>query len=207
MDKRFENNIVDIVGTIVSHPEFSYEKFGEKFCTFNIVSKRLSGYEDIIPVIVPERLFNIDNITIGKQLRVFGQFRSFNDHSDGGNHIVLSVFSQDIEEMEGSDLTINSIWIDGFICKNPVYRKTPQGREIADVIVAVNRQYGKSDYIPCIAWGRNARFVSRLQVGNRIRLSGRIQSRVYNKKISDDEVVEKTAYEVSVSKIELVKGE
>ena len=203
MDKRFENNIVDIVGTIVSHPEFSYEKFGEKFCTFNIVSKRLSGYEDIIPVIVPERLFNIDNITIGKQLRVFGQFRSFNDHSDGGNHIVLSVFSQDIEEMEGSDLTINSIWIDGFICKNPVYRKTPQGREIADVIVAVNRQYGKSDYIPCIAWGRNARFVSRLQVGNRIRLSGRIQSRVYNKKISDDEVVEKTAYEVSVSKIEV----
>ena len=163
--------------------------------------------KDVVPAIVSDRLTDIGNITVGKRFRVFGQFRSFNDHSDGINHIVLSVFSQDIEEMEGSDLAINSIWIDGFICKNPVYRKTPQGREIADVIVAVNRQYGKSDYIPCIAWGRNARFVSRLQVGNRIRLSGRIQSRVYNKKISDDEVVEKTAYEVSVSKVELVKEE
>ena len=201
------NNSVEISGEIVSSPVFDHETFGERFYKFFISAERLSGCKDIIPVIVSERLFNIDNITIGKQLRVFGQFRSFNDHSDGVNHIVLSVFSQDIEEMEGSDLAINSIWIDGFICKNPVYRKTPQGREIADVIIAVNRQYGKSDYIPCIAWGRNARFVSRLQVGNRIRLSGRIQSRVYNKKISDDEVVEKTAYEVSVSKIDLVKEE
>ena len=201
------NNSVEIAGEVVSGPVFDHETFGERFYKFFVSAERLSGYKDIIPVIVSERLFNIDNITIGKQLRVFGQFRSFNDHSDGVNHIVLSVFSQDIEEMEGSDLAINSIWIDGFICKNPVYRKTPQGREIADVIIAVNRQYGKSDYIPCIAWGRNARFVSRLQVGNRIRLSGRIQSRVYNKKISDDEVVEKTAYEVSVSKIELVEEE
>ena len=197
------NNSVEIAGEVVSGPAFDHETFGERFYKFFISAERLSGCKDIIPVIVSERLFTIDNITIGKQLRVFGQFRSFNDHSDSGNHIVLSVFSRDIEEMEGSDLAINSIWIDGFICKNPVYRKTPQGREIADVIVAVNRQYGKSDYIPCIAWGRNARFVSRLQVGNRIRLSGRIQSRVYNKKISDDEVVEKTAYEVSVSKIEV----
>ena len=197
------NNSVEIAGEVVSGPVFDHETFGERFYKFFVSAERLSGYKDIIPVIVSERLFNIDNITIGKQLRVFGQFRSFNDHSDGVNHIVLSVFSQDIEEMEGSDLAINSICIDGFICKNPVYRKTPQGREIADVIIAVNRQYGKSDYIPCIAWGRNARFVSRLQVGNRIRLSGRIQSRVYNKKISDDEVVEKTAYEVSVSKIEV----
>lgn len=197
------NNSVEISGEVVSGPVFDHEIFGERFYKFYISAERLSGYKDIIPVIVSERLFTIDNITIGKRFRVFGQFRSFNDHSDGGNHIVLSVFSQDIEEMEGGDLAINSIWIDGFICKNPVYRKTPQGREIADVIIAVNRQYGKSDYIPCIAWGRNARFVSRLQVGNRIWLSGRIQSRIYNKKISDDEVVEKTAYEVSVSKIEV----
>ena len=201
------NNSVEIAGEVVSCPVFDHEIFGERFYKFYISAERLSGYKDIIPVIVSERLFTIDNITIGKRFRVFGQFRSFNDHSDGGNHIVLSVFSQDIEEMEGGDLAINSIWIDGFICKNPVYRKTPQGREIADVIIAVNRQYGKSDYIPCIAWGRNARFVSRLQVGNRIWLSGRIQSRIYNKKISDDEVVEKTAYEVSVSKIELVGEE
>ena len=197
------NNSVEISGEVVSGPVFDHEIFGERFYKFYISAERLSGYKDIIPVIVSERLFTIDNITIGKRFRVFGQFRSFNDHSDGGNHIVLSVFSQDIEEMEGGDLAINSIWIDGFICKDPIYRKTPQGREIADVIIAVNRQYGKSDYIPCIAWGRNARFVSRLQVGNRIWLSGRIQSRIYNKKISDDEVVEKTAYEVSVSKIEV----
>lgn len=197
------NNSVEIAGEVVSGPVFDHETFGERFYKFYISAERLSGYKDIIPVIVSERLFTIDNITIGKRFRVFGQFRSFNDHSDGGNHIVLSVFSQDIEEMEGGDLAINSIWIDGFICKDPIYRKTPQGREIADVIIAVNRQYGKSDYIPCIAWGRNARFVSRLQVGNRIWLSGRIQSRIYNKKISDDEVVEKTAYEVSVSKIEV----
>lgn len=197
------NNSVEIAGEVVSGPVFDHETFGERFYKFYISAERLSGNKDVVPVIVSERLFAIDNITIGNRFRVFGQFRSFNDHSDGGNHIVLSVFSQDIEEMEGSDLAINSIWIDGFICKDPIYRKTPQGREIADVIIAVNRQYGKSDYIPCIAWGRNARFVSRLQVGNRIWLSGRIQSRIYNKKISDDEVVEKTAYEVSVSKIEV----
>ena len=201
------NNSVEIAGEVVSGPAFDHETFGERFYKFFISAERLSGNKDVVPAIVSDRLTDIGNITVGKRFRVFGQFRSFNDHSDGVNHIVLSVFSQDIEEMEGSDLAINSIWIDGFICKNPVYRKTPQGREIADVIIAVNRQYGKSDYIPCIAWGRNARFVSRLQVGNRIRLSGRIQSRVYNKKISDDEVVEKTAYEVSVSKIDLVKEE
>ena len=201
------NNSVEIAGEVVSGPAFDHETFGERFYKFFISTERLSGNKDVVPVMTSDRLTDIGNITVGKRFRVFGQFRSFNDHSDGINHIVLSVFSQDIEEMEGSDLAINSIWIDGFICKNPVYRKTPQGREIADVIVAVNRQYGKSDYIPCIAWGRNARFVSRLQVGNRIRLSGRIQSRVYNKKISDDEVVEKTAYEVSVSKVELVKEE
>ena len=197
------NNSVEIAGEVVSGPVFDHETFGERFYKFYISAERLSGNKDVVPVMTSDRLTDIGNITVGKRFRVFGQFRSFNDHSDGGNHIVLSVFSQDIEEMEGGDLAINSIWIDGFICKNPVYRKTPQGREIADVIIAVNRQYGKSDYIPCIAWGRNARFVSRLQVGNRIWLSGRIQSRIYNKKISDDEVVEKTAYEVSVSKIEV----
>ena len=202
------NNSVEIAGEVVSGPVFDHETFGERFYKFFISAERLSGYKDIIPVIVSERLFNIDNITIGKKFRVFGQFRSFNDHSDGGNHMILFVFAQEINEAEDDDKEhINSIWLDGYICKKSEYRKTPKGREISDFVLAVNRQYGKSDYIPCIVWGRNAKYFSDLPVGKRIWLSGRIQSRVYNKKISDDEVVEKTAYEISVSKIELVEEE
>ena len=202
------NNSVEISGEVVSCPVFDHEIFGERFYKFYISAERLSGNKDVVPVITSDRLTDIGSITVGKIFRVFGQFRSFNDHSDGGNHMILFVFAQEINEAEDDDKEhINSIWLDGYICKKSECRKTPKGREISDFVLAVNRQYGKSDYIPCIVWGRNAKYFSDLPVGKRIWLSGRIQSRIYNKKISDDEVVEKTAYEVSVSKIDLVKEE
>ena len=204
MDKRFENNMVDIVGTIVSHPEFSYEKFGEKFCTFNIVSKRLSGYEDIIPVIVPEWMTS-DRDYYGRKVRVTGQFRSCNRNDRERNRLVLSVHANEIEEIDDDNesLSKNKIRLDGFICKSPIYRETPMGREIADVLLAVNRSYGKSDYIPCLFWGNNAKHVYTLGVGAHIKVYGRIQSREYVKQLSETESETRVAYEVSVNRFEV----
>ena len=204
MDKRFENNMVDIVGTIVSHPEFSYEKFGEKFCTFNIVSKRLSGYEDIIPVIVPEWMTS-DRDYYGRKVRVTGQFRSCNRNDRERNRLVLSVHANEIEEIDDDNesLSKNKIRLDGFICKSPIYRETPMGREIADVLLAVNRSYGKSDYIPCLFWGNNAKHVYTLGVGAHIKVYGRIQSREYVKLLSETESETRVAYEVSVNRFEV----
>ena len=204
MDKRFENNMVDIVGTIVSHPEFSYEKFGEKFCTFNIVSKRLSGYEDIIPVIVPEWMTS-DRDYYGRKARVTGQFRSCNRNDRERNRLVLSVHANEIEEIDDDNesLSKNKIRLDGFICKSPIYRETPMGREIADVLLAVNRSYGKSDYIPCLFWGNKARHVYTLGVGAHIKVYGRIQSREYVKRLSETESETRVAYEVSVNRFEV----
>lgn len=204
MDKRFENNMVDIVGMIVSHPEFRYEKFGEKFCTFNIVSKRLSGYEDIIPVIVPEWMTS-DRDYCGRKARVTGQLRSFNRHEGEKNHLVLSVHANEIEEIDNGkdDFNKNEITLDGFICKSPIYRETPMGREIADVLLAVNRSYGKSDYIPCLFWGNNAKHVYTLGVGAHIKVYGRIQSREYVKRLSETESETRVAYEVSVNRFEV----
>ena len=204
MDKRFENNMVDIVGSIVSHPEFSYEKFGEKFCTFNIVSKRLSGYEDIIPVIVPEWMAS-DRDYYGRKVKITGQFRSCNRNDRERNRLVLSVHANEIEEIDDDNesLSKNKIRLDGFICKRPIYRETPMGREIADVLLAVNRSYGKSDYIPCLFWGNNAKHVYTLGVGAHIMVSGRIQSREYVKGLAETESETRVAYEVSVNRFEV----
>ena len=204
MDKRFENNMVDIVGTIVSHSEFSYEKFGEKFCTFNIVSKRLSGYEDIIPVIVPEWMTS-DRDYYGRKVRVTGQFRSCNRNDRERNRLVLSVHANEIEEIDDDNesLSKNKIRLDGFICKSPIYRETPMGREIADVLLAVNRSYGKSDYIPCLFWGNNAKHVYTLGVGAHTKVYGRIQRREYVKRLSETESETRVAYEVSANRFEV----
>lgn len=204
MDKRFENNMVDIVGSIVSHPEFSYEKFGEKFCTFNIVSKRLSGYEDIIPVIVPEWMAS-DRDYYGRKVKITGQFRSCNRNDRERNRLVLSVHANEIEEIDDDNesLSKNKIRLDGFICKSPIYRETPMGREIADVLLAVNRSYGKSDYIPCLFWGNNAKHVYTLGVGAHIKVYGRIQSREYVKRLSETESETRVAYEVSANRFEV----
>ena len=206
MDKLFENNTVEVAGEVVTEPEYSHESFGERFYIFNISVKRLSGMLDIIPVTISERAINISEIRVGKRFKIYGQFRSFNKHMEHEHRLILSVFARDIMELDDNQLDVNEnyITLDGYICKEPIYRKTPLGREIADLLIAVNRSYGKSDYIPCIAWGRNARYSSDLDVGTHVKICGRIQSREYTKRISETESEQRMAYEVSVSSIELV---
>ena len=205
MNRVVENNQVTISGKIVSEFKFSHELYGEKFYLMDVEVPRLSGSSDKIPVMVSERLVDVEQDFMGVKVKVEGQFRSYNRHEEKKNRLVLSVFAREIElvdEIERSEKS-NQIYLDGFICKEPVYRETPLGREIADLLIAVNRPYGKSDYIPCICWGRNARFASGFEVGTRCSVWGRIQSREYNKKISETEVEKKTAYEVSVNKVEV----
>ena len=201
MENYMDNNNVEIGGEIIEEPEFSHEIYDEKFYKFSIKTKRLSEYEDILPVIISERLVNLNDIKVGTIVKIFGQFRSFNLQTETRNKLVLSIFVKDIEFTDDeSILTTNDANFIGYICKEPVYRKTPLGREIADVLVAINRTYRKSDYIPCILWGRNAKYCETLKVGDLVKLNGRIQSRSYEKKLENGEVLKKTAYEVSVSK-------
>ena len=204
MREKIENNNVSITGEVASAFSFSHEVFGERFYLADIAVKRLSDSEDLIPVMVSERLVDVTEDLTGVTVRVEGQFRSYNRHEEKKNKLVLSVFAREWEftPEEVENAKTNQIFLDGFICKTPVYRTTPLGREIADLLIAVNRPYGKSDYIPCICWGRNARFAPGFEVGMRIQVHGRIQSRKYTKKLSETEFEERIAYEVSVSKIE-----
>lgn len=208
---RIENNQVTLSGEIVSNFEFSHERYGEEFYTAMLESERLSGQKDVIPIMVSERLVDVKAQWEGRFMRVSGQFRSYNKHEGERNHLILSVFVRDFEEItEERDFGIedeNFIYLDGCICKDPILRKTPLGREIADIFLTVNRPYGKSDYVPMIFWGRNARFASGLGVDTRLRIEGRIQSREYQKRISDDEYETRTAFEVSVSRMEVVTDE
>lgn len=208
MNREQENNKVTLSGEIVSNFEFSHEVYGEGFYTAMLASERLSGEKDIILIMVSERLVDVKADWIGQFVRANGQFRSYNKHDEEGNHLILSVFVREFEEIEfeyeepGSGNDENDISLDGYICKPPTYRKTPLGREITDVLLAINRPYGKSDYIPCIFWGRNAQYISGFDIGDRIRIWGRIQSREYVKKISEDEIETRIVYEVSVQKLE-----
>ena len=208
-DKVFDNNQVTIAGEIMGGFTFSHDVFGEGFYVMDISVGRLSESNDIIPIMVSERLVDVKKDYTGMQAVINGQFRSYNRHEESRNRLVLSVFAREIEIMEErtEDVRPNYIYLDGFVCKPPIYRKTPLGREIADVLLAVNRPYGKSDYIPCICWGRNARFAEGFQVGEHIQIWGRIQSREYQKKISENEFEKRVAYEVSVSKLECVSEE
>lgn len=203
-EKTMENNKVTVIGEIVSDFTFSHEVYGEGFYMTNLSVSRLSDQSDIIPLMVSERLVDVHQNYIGQTVAATGQFRSYNRHEGNRNRLLLSVFVREIEFMESFDdyTKTNLIFLDGYICKQPVYRKTPLGREIADLLVAVNRPYGKSDYIPCIAWGRNARFASGFEVGGRVRVWGRVQSREYTKKINEVDCEKRVAYEISVSKLE-----
>ena len=203
-EKVIENNKVSVIGEIMSGCTFSHEVFGEGFYLVNVAVNRLSEQADIIPLMISERLLDVKEDYIGCTVEAIGQFRSYNRHEGIKNRLVLSVFVREIHFMEKfTDYTkTNQIFLDGYICKAPVYRKTPLGREIADLLLAVNRPYGKSDYIPCIAWGRNARFASGFEVGTRVRVWGRVQSREYTKKLSETECEKRVAYEVSISKLE-----
>lgn len=208
MENYSDNNSILIGGVVVSEPEFSHEVFEEKFYSFNLETKRLSDYNDVLPVIISERLIDIKSIKNGLLVKIKGQFRSYNKLVDNKSKLVLSIFAKEIEVVEDeSVITLNEANFIGYICKNPIYRKTPLGREIADVLVAVNRSYKKSDYIPCILWGRNAKFCETLSVGSHVKLTGRIQSRKYEKKLEDGTVLSKVAYEVSISKFAIDKDE
>ena len=203
-EKVMENNRVTVIGTIVSDFTFSHAVFGEGFYLVDLSVSRLSEQSDVIPLMVSERIMDVTRDYRGCTIEADGQFRSYNRHEGVKNRLVLSVFVREVQFLEEfTDYTkTNQIFLDGYICKEPIYRKTPLGREIADLLVAVNRPYGKSDYIPCIAWGRNARFASGFSVGTRIQIWGRVQSREYTKKLSETECEKRTAYEVSVSKLE-----
>ena len=201
MNKDFDlmtNNKVTVVGNVTKMPIFSHEMYGENFYEFEVEVPRLSLSSDFIPVTISSRLLSIADINIGKKIALSGQFRSYNKLIDGKSRLMLTIFVREIlhEEMEYT----NSIEITGYVCKEPIFRITPFKREITDILIAVNRSYNKSDYLPCIAWGRNARFIKDLRVGDKVNLSGRIQSRAYTKK-TDDSVENKVAYEVSLSRI------
>lgn len=200
------NNRVVVEGIVEDDCQFSHEKFGEKFYTFSIGCKRESGIVDHVPVMVSNRLFPVKEIKAGDQLSVEGQFRSFNEHNGIKNKLRVQVFATEIYGGE-EIFNKNEISLDGYLCKNPGYRKTPLGREIADLLLAVNRSYSKSDYIPCICWSRNARHASGLPLGTHLKITGRVQSRDYIKRHSNGEEEERRAYEVSASRIEVISDE
>jgi hypothetical protein len=198
--ERLENNMAIVSGTIVSGFKYNHEVFGEKFYTFEMVARRTSGKLDVIPVMISERLINVNADFKGKYIIINGQFRSHNN--DG--RLLLNLFVRNIAFIDSAEIDTNDLFLTGYICKKPIYRKTPMDREIADVLLAVNRPYGKSDYIPCIFWGRNARFVEGLEVGTKLNLWGRIQSREYQK-VLEQNTEFRTVYEVSVNRVSLLE--
>ena len=204
-----QNNYILLVGQVTSDKTFSHEIYGESFYNFNLEIPRLSGISDIIPITISERLIANFDLSIGKKVVIEGQFRSYNTYEDSRSRLILTVFVKEIRE-KGEDEEIkvpNEVQLIGHICRKPIYRKTPFGREIADILVAVNRAYNKSDYIPCITWGRNARFCEDMPIGTELKLVGRVQSRAYEKKHEDGTVEARTAYEVSISSLEFVNKE
>ena len=209
-----DNNHLILVGKVTSEKKFSHEIYGEKFYIFNLSVPRLSGNADVIPVTISERLLTIKDIKVGDNLQIDGQFRSYNSYDSEKSKLILTVFVKDIQFIENEEeievkkeYISNEVVLDGYICKKPIYRKTPFGREISDILLAVNRAYNKSDYIPCIAWGRNARFCENVAVGTEVKIVGRVQSREYEKKHEDGTVEKKVAYEVSVASLEVANKE
>lgn len=208
-----ENNHIILVGKVTSEKRFSHEIYGEKFYIFDLSVPRLSGNADIIPITISERLMVNGDLPINTKITVEGQFRSYNSYGEGRNKLVLTVFAKNVtllddqeSEVEArKDFISNEVTLNGYICKKPVYRQTPFGREIADILLAVNRAYSKSDYIPCIAWGRTARFCENMEVGTEVKIVGRVQSRQYEKKHEDGTIENKVAYEVSVGSLEVIE--
>ncbi|MBE7010637.1 MAG: single-stranded DNA-binding protein [Ruminococcaceae bacterium] len=197
-----EDNEARVIGTVCGYLTYSHDVHGERFYRFMLKSDRLSENADLICVTVSEKMLTEVGINEGRRLEIAGQFRSYNNYSGEGNRLILTLFAKEITVVEDDTEATNEIYLNGYICKPVVYRVTPFGREIADILLAVNRAYNKSDYLPCIAWGRNARFARHLAVGQNIKIWGRMQSRNYQKKISDSEIVTKTAYEISVNRLE-----
>ena len=216
MDTNYlENNYLTLVGKVTGEKKFSHEIYGERFYTFNLSILRLRWNSVLIPITTSERLINDEMLTEGNKLMIKGQFRSYNSYENEKNRLVLTVFAKDVEEVKEEEtteeseivkkeLTTNEVVLIGYVCKKPIYRQTPFGREIADLLLAVNRAYNKSDYIPTIAWGRTARFCQNIEVGAQVKVVGRVQSRIYEKKYEDGTVEQKVAYEVSICSLELI---
>lgn len=216
MDTNYlENNYITLVGKVTGEKKLSHEIYGERFYIFNLEIPRLSGNSDIIPVTISERIITDETLQEGKKILVKGQFRSYNSYQNEKNKLILTVFAKDVMEVEENqeneenemvkkDIVTNEVVLIGYICKKPIYRQTPFGREIADILLAVNRAYNKSDYIPCIAWGRNARFCQNIEVGTQVKVVGRVQSRTYEKKFEDGTAETRVAYEVSIGSLEVI---
>ena len=210
-----DNNHLVLMGKVTSEKRFSHEIYGESFYIFDMEVPRLSDTQDIIPVTISERLIPDGSLEIGKKVLIKGQFRSYNSYENERNKLILTVFAKDIffedeiesqvSEEENKEIVSNEVILTGYICKKPIYRQTPFGREIADLLLAVNRAYNKSDYIPAIAWGRTARFCQNIDVGTEVKVTGRVQSRTYEKKFEDGTSETRVAYEVSVASLEVVE--
>ncbi|MBR4998483.1 MAG: single-stranded DNA-binding protein [Clostridia bacterium] len=200
------NNNVQLWGKVIKEPTYSHSVIDEKFYEFLLEVPRLSDSSDIIPITISEKLFTKEDLKMNNVIALNGQFRSYNKLIENKSKLMLTVFVRELTEVDTTK-NPNIIELKGFLCKEPIFRTTPFKREITDILVAINRAYNKSDYIPCIAWGRNARFVKNLEVGTKLEIGGRIQSRVYQKKIDEDNVVNKTAYEISISKVNIIEKE
>ena len=203
--RKHKKNEAFVSGRVASKYAYSHEVYGEKFYLFDLEVARMSDTVDVIPVMISERLTDVTADNVDSYVRINGQFRSFNKRDGEKSRLFLYFFAMNIETKEPNTLDDNNIFLDGYVCKQPIYRKTPLGREIADLLLAVNRPYGHSDYIPCVLWGRNAKFAEGFQIGERICVEGRIQSREYQKKISETEFESRIAYEVSVAKLEVLE--
>lgn len=198
--EQMSNNKLHLTGTVTQSPVYSHEVCGEEFYETKLSVPRLSGQEDVIPVTVSDRLLTRNELKVGERISIYGQFRSYNKPEGEHSRLILTAFAREILPAD-DEMNPNTIEILGYICKQPVYRTTPFKREICDVLLAVNRAYNKSDYIPCIMWGRNARFIKDMPIGERLWVTGRVQSRIYTKCLSEEVSEERVAYEVSVSKI------
>ena len=211
------NNSACISGVIAERFCYSHQIYGEKLYTSTVDVKRKSGVIDSVPIMVSERLADVGSVLdgdgavtdkwVGERVYIYGHFRSFNKHDGNRNHLILHLFAREFFCIDDIGHDDNSIELDGFICKEPIYRTTPNNREICDILLVVNRPYGKSDYIPCIAWGRNARYTGDMEIGTNLKITGRIQSREYFKQITDGYAERRIAYEVSISKMEVIDGE
>ena len=202
-----ESNVAELCGVVLSELRFSHKTYGEIFYTFVLGIERRSGYIDEINIMVSERLIFDNPPREGDFVEIKGQIRTYNEIVDEKNILNVVVFAKEIYQSENFGYNENYIYLEGFLCKEPLKRTSPLGREICDMMLAVNRMYNKSDYIPIIAWGRNARFAKNLHVGDNVKIWGRIQSRTYQKRISEEETITKTAYEVSINRMELVEKE
>ena len=201
---QYETNRACIVGRVLEAPIYSHFLFGGSFYLMYLSVARLSGAEDVLPVTISERIMGDRVPKAGEHLMVAGQLRSYNKLIDGVNRLIITIFAREIAYVESESEPTNSIYLEGYVCKPVVYRTTPFSREISDILLAVNRSYNKSDYLPCIAWGRNARFTQNLEVGSCLKISGRIQSREYQKLMPDGSRMTRVAYEVSCATVEPV---